>query len=222
MKIAIVIPAFNEARTIANVIRSVIDQGTVIVVDDNSKDGTGSIATKEGAVVVSHKKNRGYDAALQSGFERASQLKMDAVITFDADGQHESSILHRFISILASGEAELVIGIRPEYARLSEAIFNKYVKIRFGINDILCGLKGYKMNLFYQNGRFDGGSSIGTELALYGLRRKISIATVPVFIHQREDRPRFGSWFSSNGRILRAFILAIWNDLKCIKIKKIK
>ena len=84
MKTAIVIPAYNEAKTISFVVKGVktyVD--IVIVVDDASTDETRALALSEGAVVVKHLYNRGYDNALQTGFEKASDLNAEIVVTFD-------------------------------------------------------------------------------------------------------------------------------------------
>lgn len=213
MNQGVVIPAYNEAATIARVVASVRQIGAVIVVDDCSSDGTAERAAGAGAVVVRHRYNRGYDAALQSGFQQAAELGLETVATFDADGQHDAAVLHRILEPLCNGSAELVLGIRPNAARVSEYLFNVYGRHRFGVDDLLCGLKGYRMSLYRRHGRFDGTRSIGTELALAGLRMGVPIRTVQVPIHAREGNPRFGSVIRSNGRILRALVLAIWADI---------
>jgi len=209
LKVAVVIPAYNEAQTIASVIAGVRGHGLVIVVDDCSSDGTGDIAAKSGATVVQHAANRGYDGALQSGFEKAMELGIDAVVTFDADGQHDPAVLDQFIAPLAQGEVDLVIGIRPGTARIAEALFGLYTRLRFGVNDILCGLKAYRMTLYNAHGRFDGTRSIGTELALAGLAGGARWTTVAVPIHDRVDAPRFGSTLRANRRIFRAMLIGI-------------
>ena len=84
-KIAIIIPAFNEEVTIFRVVQSVRGYGEVIVVNDASTDETEKIAEKAGAILVNHKNNEGYDAALNSGFAKAGELNCDVVITFDAE-----------------------------------------------------------------------------------------------------------------------------------------
>jgi polyprenyl-phospho-N-acetylgalactosaminyl synthase len=86
----IVVPAYNEASVIGDVItdiRSVFDH--VVCVDDGSKDGTGDLALRAGAHVVSHPVNLGQGAAIQTGVEYArSQPGAQVFATFDADGQH--------------------------------------------------------------------------------------------------------------------------------------
>ena len=215
MKVAIVIPAYNEAATIAGVVRDVAAFGTVIVVDDCSTDTTAALAREAGAEVVSHDLNRGYDGALQSGFEKAAELDIDITATFDADGQHGATTLAAILEPLTDGRVDLVLGLRAKPARIAERLFSRYTRLRFGVGDILCGLKGYRMSLYHQHGRFDGSRSIGTELALYALKQGSSFTTAPVPIHPRiAGNARFGGTLKANGRILRALFLAMMADLR--------
>ncbi len=210
MKVAIVIPAWNEAATIDRVVRSVISGRTVIVVNDHSTDNTGFIAEEAGAVVVNHKVNKGYDGALQSGFEKADELAMDVVVTFDADGQHDAATLDQIIQPLERDRADIVIGVRPQTARFAEALFGLYTQWRYGVEDILCGLKAYRIDIYKRRGHFDSYNSIGTELALAALADGARFAVVPVPIHGRRDEPRFGQGLKANWRILKA----MWHGLR--------
>ncbi len=202
-KIAIVIPAFNEEATIYDVVQSVKKYGTVIVANDASTDRTKQIAGDAGAIVVSHKINKGYDGALNSGFLKAEELNCNAIITFDADGQHSVEPIERYINELRSG-VDLVLGIRPRPARISEKLFMYYSRYRFNWDDPLCGMKGYSMKLYRKLGYFDSRNSIGTELAVYGLKNNFSHAQIQISIAQRQDRPRFSSIFIANLKIMKA------------------
>ena len=97
-KVAVVIPAFNEEKTIRSVICEVIAYGVPIVVNDGSTDDTALIAVEAGAFVVNHNINRGYDAALESGFKEALRQHCKIIVTFDADGQHTASLLETFLA----------------------------------------------------------------------------------------------------------------------------
>ena len=202
-KIAIVIPAFNEEATIYDVVQSVKEYGVVIVANDASADSTKKIAEDAGAVVVSHKENKGYDGALNSGFLKAEELNCNAIITFDADGQHSAESIEKYINELRSG-VDLVLGVRPKTARISEKLFMYYSRYRFNWSDPLCGMKGYSMKLYRKRGYFDSRNSIGTELAAYGLENNFSHAQIQIAIAQRQDQPRFSSIFMSNVKIMKA------------------
>mgnify|MGYP006082261483 CR=1 FL=1 len=204
-KVAIVIPAFNEGATIGQVVKLASQYGTVIVVNDASTDNTNSEAIKMGAILVSHSYNKGYDEALNSGFVKAYELRFDAVITFDADGQHSHELLPVYIDLLRRGVG-LVLGVRPKKQRVSESLFAFYTKLKFGWNDPLCGMKGYSMSLYADRGYFDNVGSIGTELAFFGIRNKLEFSEVNIPEIKRRDSPRFHSIYIANLKIIKSLI----------------
>jgi glycosyltransferase involved in cell wall biosynthesis len=110
----IVVPAFNEATVIGEVIadvRSVFDH--VVCVDDGSTDGTGEIALQAGAHVVRHPVNLGQGAAIQTGVEYARrQPGAQVFATFDGDGQHRVKDVVSMIDRLGAGDVDIVIGTR--------------------------------------------------------------------------------------------------------------
>ena len=195
------------------VVRGAARYGTPVVVDDASTDATATLARDAGAVVVSLLPGRGYEGAIEAGFVHASKLGADVVVTLDADGQHDPATLPAFLEPLLAGAADLIIGIRPAPARLMEAAFGWYTRLRYGVPDILCGMKGYRMDLYHAHGRFDGSRSVGTELTLAALRRGTRFRLVAVPIREREGTPRFGRAMRANLRILRAMAHGVWNDI---------
>lgn len=205
--LGIVIPALNEAATIASVVRQAREYGVPIVVDDGSTDETSRIAAAAGADVVRHETNRSYDKALESGFERAAQRGCDFVITMDADGQHNPRLLSRFLDELKSG-ADVVVGVRDRRQRISEHVFAWIAKKLWRIPDPLCGMKGYRVKVYRARGHFDAYGSIGTELAIYAARSGYRVSHIPVMTRDRGDAPRFGRALRANWRILRALLLA--------------
>ena len=110
----IVVPAFNEAGVIGDVIAAVRSVFTnVVCVDDGSADGTGDIALRAGAHLVSHPVNLGQGAAIQTGVEYArSQPGARVFATFDADGQHRVEDLVTMIDRLRRDDVDIVIGTR--------------------------------------------------------------------------------------------------------------
>ncbi len=110
----IIVPAFNEAAVIGEVIadlRSVFDH--VVCVDDGSTDGTGDIARRAGAHLVRHPINLGQGAAIQTGVEYARrQPGAQVFATFDADGQHRVKDVAAMIERLDAGDVDVVIGTR--------------------------------------------------------------------------------------------------------------
>jgi glycosyltransferase involved in cell wall biosynthesis len=113
--IAIVIPAYQAARSVGTVVsgvRRAVPDARVYVVDDGSTDGTGSAADSAGATVMAHRQNQGKGAALATGIGRAVEDGGALLATLDADGQHAPDLLPRLIEPLRRGDADLVLGAR--------------------------------------------------------------------------------------------------------------
>lgn len=208
-KFGIVIPALNEAATIARVVAGASQFGLPIVVDDGSDDETGALAAAAGATIVRHAVCQGYDAALNSGFARANAMGCEYVITMDADDQHDPTVLKSFIQALKDG-ADTVIGVRDHRQRAAEHIFAWAGALKWAIRDPLCGMKAYRMNVYRELGHFDSYNSIGTELAIFAAKKGKKIAQIPVKTRERSDEARFGNRYSANKRILRSLCFALF------------
>lgn len=111
-QILILIPAYNEAERVAAVIKASKAYGPVLVVDDGSKDQTSEVSKSAGAEVVRQEPNQGKGAALVRGFNYGLEHGYDAVITLDADGQHDPSEIPLFIQDFISNASDLIIGKR--------------------------------------------------------------------------------------------------------------
>lgn len=205
-RIAIVIPALNESATIATVVTAAKKYGVPIVVDDGSKDATAELAEQNGAVVVSHSVNRGYDGALNSGFLKAVEIGCDLVITVDADGQHNPLLIQKFIDAIDAGD-DVVVGVRSRKQRLAEHIFALYSSLRFGIKDPLCGMKAYRTAVYSMLGHFDSCESVGTELMIFAAKHKFKMGQIPFDVRDREGVSRFGKIFAGNYKIIRAMVM---------------
>ncbi|MBI4170644.1 MAG: glycosyltransferase family 2 protein, partial [Candidatus Aenigmarchaeota archaeon] len=111
MKVAIVMPAYNEEKTIGSAVKGCKRYGTVIVINDASKDKTAEVAKNAGATVITHKINRGLGGALRTGFDAALKTGADVIITIDADGQHLPEEIPKFINKIKEGY-DFVLGAR--------------------------------------------------------------------------------------------------------------
>jgi glycosyltransferase involved in cell wall biosynthesis len=112
-KIAILIPAYNASRTLRGVIEGVKGAGlAIVVVDDGSTDATAQIARDGGVQVLRHRINRGKGAALRTGFRFLLQKGYGAILTIDADGQHDPSFIPHFMRTYQEGRDDIIIGSR--------------------------------------------------------------------------------------------------------------
>jgi len=106
------IPAHNEAGRITPVIAGACRYLPVLVVDDGSTDETARVASDAGAEVIRQTPNRGKGEALKTGFRWALERDFEAVLTLDADGQHDPEEIPRFLEKWAQSRADLIIGAR--------------------------------------------------------------------------------------------------------------
>jgi glycosyltransferase involved in cell wall biosynthesis len=115
MRIAVVIPAFNEAATIADVAgRALRYARRVYVIDDGSEDGTGSQLAELPVTLISNETNLGKAASMARGFAAALAESMDAVITLDADGQHRPEDIPRLVEAAEQYPGDIIIATRLE------------------------------------------------------------------------------------------------------------
>jgi glycosyltransferase involved in cell wall biosynthesis len=199
MKLVVVIPALNEAVTIAGVIEKVprdipgLDQVLVIVVDDGSTDETAAVSRQAGARVISFEANRGNGAAVATGLEAALRDGADFVVTIDADGQFNPDDIRRLVVPLLEGRSEFVTCTRfadkktipkmPKVKIWGNAAVTALTNLIAGtrLTDASCGFRAYtrdaalKMNVFSE---FDYAQEGLVSLAARGVR--ISEISLPV------------------------------------------
>ncbi len=200
MEIYLVIPVFNEEKTIEKVIKDASRYvSKIIVVEDCSTDNTDRILNKL-PIKISLKNtvNLGYTKTLEKGIKEACRLGADYVITFDADGQHRASDLKNFISVIKNKKPDLVIGKRSFKNRFMEEIFGIYSRLRFGFSDPLCGMKAYKKDLFNKYGYLERRYSIATELTFKAVKDGASFVEVPIVSEKRQTQSRFANNIKGN------------------------
>lgn len=113
MKVCVIIPAYNEAKNIADIVRRVNQQKLeILIIDDGSIDNTYEIAENNGAIVIRNALNQGKGAALIMGFNYVLEKNFDAVITMDGDGQHLPEEIPHFIKTAQYSKSGVFIGNR--------------------------------------------------------------------------------------------------------------
>jgi len=111
--IAVVVPAYNEARVIASTVKSLLCRGYhIIVVDDGSNDGTWLKVKDLPVFLLRHPINLGQGAALQTGMTYAIKMGADIIVHFDSDGQHDANEIEEMVKPLIDNRADIVLGSR--------------------------------------------------------------------------------------------------------------
>ena len=192
LKLAIGIPAYNEERNIASVITKLEKiTDTIIVCDDGSSDLTGKIASKMGAIVITHKKNLGYGAAIRSLFLKAKELDVDTLVTFDADGQHDVYDIEKVIKPILDKKADLVIGSRflnesendiPSYRKTGIKIITKITNtsLKEKISDSQSGFRAYNKEVLSKIVPSDYGMGVSSEVLIKASKNNFRMAEVPI------------------------------------------
>ena len=186
-KILALLPAYNESAHIAAVIAEASTHLPVLVVDDGSKDGTAEIAQKNGALVI-RQVNQGKGKALRVGFQYALEHGFDAVITLDADGQHDPSEIPLFLQKHSAEGSDLVIGQRqfdqmPLVRRLSNTIGAWLFSWAIGehINDNQSGYRLVSRRLMQvMQDSSESGFEYEVEMIVRCMQRGMKLDWVPI------------------------------------------
>jgi len=207
-RIAILIPAFNEEKTIADVIQGALRFGDVFVSDDGSTDKTAEVAERSGATILSQGGNHGYNSALNFGYQSLLNRGYFGIVTIDADGQHSSNDLHFFVEGLLHG-FDVVVGIRPKKARVMESVFGAITNYLWGVKDPLCGMKAYNIKVINDKEPLGTYNSIGTEILMFSLASRLKVESVPISGKDRDGTPRFAGKLRANFLIGMASLSAL-------------
>jgi hypothetical protein len=224
-KVAILVPAYNEAENIGVVLdqmpAAVCGVRTeVLVVDDGSRDSTGDIAAEHGALVARHVTNRGGGAALRTGYRLMVESGAEIVVTLDADGQHRPDEMERLVKPILDGEVDVAHGSRVlghadrnHFAReLGIVFFNRLVSFitRTHVTDCSNGYRAVRTavlpQLVLRQEQFHT-----SEFMIEAIKRDIPAREIPVTVEQRlhghSKKPavfRYGVGFAN--AIVRAWL----------------
>lgn len=182
------IPAYNESRKIGQVVRQTIDYLPVLVIDDGSQDGTAAQAELAGANVLHQVHNQGKGAALKLGFNWALAHGYDAVLTLDADGQHDPGEIPGFITAYHTDPAQLVIGQRDfSLMPISRRIANTFGRLLFQWavgKDIPDNQSGYRLIrrqlLEKMVASAEQGFELEVEMIAVAVKESLGVSWVPI------------------------------------------
>jgi len=200
-KVAVLIPTFNNERTLGNVIRSVLEYSQdIIVVNDGSTDSTTELLQQFQQInLVSYIPNMGKGYALRKGFQRAIELGYDYVISIDSDGQHFAEDLPKFLQALPDHPAAIIMGVRnmeqvgiPGKSSFGHKFSNFWFWVETGIkmNDTQSGYRLYPVRLLQGTNFITRKFEFEIEVMVRSVWKGFAMAEVPVkiFYAQKEDR----------------------------------
>ena len=205
-RVAVVIPTYNERdniRPITARVRSAVPGADLLIVDDNSPDGTGQIADELAAadkhIQVLHRSAKaGLGAAYVAGFETVLDQGYDAIVEMDADGSHQPEELPKLLAGL--GNADIVLGSRwavggkvlnwPKSRELLSRAGNSYARMMLGITlrDITGGYRAYRASALWKIGLEDVesvGYCFQIDLVRRAVQAGLTVAEVPITFTDR-------------------------------------
>jgi glycosyltransferase involved in cell wall biosynthesis len=196
--ICIVIPAYNAAATIVDVVEETLASGfPLLVVDDGSTDGTAERLIGLNVEVRRHSTNRGKGAALRTGFSWAVENGCSAVITLDSDGQHDPTAISRLLAAAVAGDFDILIasrasqfgemaGLRNSWNRFGVWCVKK--KTGFEITDSQSGFRYYSARIVNTIELTADGYELEMEVLMKAWRAGLKIGSLPVAARVADGR----------------------------------
>ena len=197
MKIAC-IPAYNEESHIENLVKLTKKHvDSVVVCDDGSTDDTANIAKKAGAIVISHKTNKGYGAAIISLFNYARENNAEFMFTIDGDGQHNPDEIPLLLNTMTQHNVDVVIGSRflnqtteaPGYRQRGIKIITSAANYGtdLKVSDSQSGFRAYSKNAIDAIHPTEENMSISTEILFKISNKGLSLAEIPITVSYDGD-----------------------------------
>ncbi|MBE6489664.1 MAG: glycosyltransferase [Methanobrevibacter sp.] len=196
MKTAILIPCYNESKTIEKVVcdfKRVMPHADIYVYDNNSTDGTDRIARDAGAI-VRHEYKQGKGNVVRSMFR---QIKADCYILVDGDDTYPAEDAIEIERMILNGEADMVIGDRLSSTYFEEndrrfhntgnRMVRKFINLFFksDLKDIMTGMRGFNYNFVKSFPIQSKGFEIETEMSVFALINNFKISEIPVNYRDR-------------------------------------
>jgi glycosyltransferase involved in cell wall biosynthesis len=193
-KIVVVIPAYNEAKAVGQVLSAIPQEidgmdVTALVVDDGSKDGTADVARRHGAHVVRHVINLGVGAGTRTGLMAAKALDANIIVTIDADGQHDPGEIRNLVRCLIDNGFDVVIGSRllqpvgmPLSRLAANLLLNALTFVAYGkvVSDSQSGFKAFSRTALDKMELKSAGYEICSEIIGEIVRNDLSYKSLPI------------------------------------------
>lgn len=198
MTVCILIPAYNAAKTILPVVRESLEHGLpVVMVDDGSTDTTAALVAGLPVTLLRHQQNLGKGAALKTGFAWALESGFDAVVTIDADGQHDVAAIPRLVACARNGtwgiliasrhtQFEQMAGLRKFWNRIG--VWCIWKRTGFEITDSQSGFRYYSGDVVEKLSLESNGYALEMEILLKAWKSGFTIGSLPVAARVADGR----------------------------------
>ncbi|KPJ50902.1 hypothetical protein AMJ40_01520 [candidate division TA06 bacterium DG_26] len=192
MKTVCLIPVYNEEKNLPKLLPQLVallKREDILMVDDGSEDGSCRVATAYGIHTIRNPNNLGKGNALRSGFRWALNHGYDAVLTIDADCQHDPESIPSMIRAVSAAEADIVVGIRTlsrESMPLHRIVSNKLTSLvvslltKRRVRDTQSGFRVMRTNLLRRISLRTSKFEIESELLIRALKRGYRVAEIPI------------------------------------------
>jgi len=232
MKLVVMIPAYNEEKTVGSVVREIPDQISgvesteILVVNDGSTDETVRAAKRAGAhKILSHKTNLGLGVSFRDGIKCALGMGADLIVNIDADGQFNPKDILPLVEPILKGEADFVTATRflkkdvhlrmPWIKKIGNSVFTRIVSrlTNQELTDTQCGFRAYskeaalRLNIF---GDFTYTQEVFLDLINKGLRVK----EIPVRVKERKGQSKVVKHWYTYGLNALIIIIRTFRDYK--------
>ena len=206
-ELAIIVPVFNEEKTINLILKRIKNQGDVILIDDNSTDNTFKIANEHKIIIIKNESNIGYSKSIKKGLLFAKEKGYQYAITFDGDGEHNPKYIKKFHKLLKK-KFSLIIGSRDKKNRLTEILIGFFTKIIFKVEDPFCGFKGYNLKEIKTTDKYFSFDmeDVNTFLMISILKKDHLFCNLKIKVSKRFKNitSRFGLSLNGELKILKA------------------
>jgi|TARA_Y100000294_G_scaffold176143_1_gene197813 GT2 family glycosyltransferase len=204
-EIVILIPCFNEEKTIIKICKKAKKFGKVFIIDDKSTDNTKILLKKEKIYFLSNKENLGYENSLIKGFRHIFKnfKKTKYILTMDADGELPVKNIPKIINMIKRKKYDLIVGKRSNFNRFSENLLDKIFRSKFGLKDPISGFKLYKLKSLKKIINRISYNMFLVDILINFHKLNLSMVNVGIITKKRLDNPRVGNSSTSNLKILK-------------------
>lgn len=213
-EVAIIVPCYNEKKTILKVYKRIKKYGKILIVDDHSIDGTRKILIKKKIKFLKNKKNIGYEASIINGMKHVLRnwKKVKFIITIDADDELLSQSVPFLLKNLLKNNFDIVVGSRNKLNRISEYFLKLIFNLKFDVKDPISGLKIYRTKVIKKIVNLISKNFYLVDILIISYYKNFSIGSSNILVNKRKGEPRVGNNFLVNMKIFNIIFNSIFSQ----------